>query len=83
MRTRGKKNHKFRAKDCKSIIEADSGKTFDNIWPLDISCAFRRHNETKKEIHKEIWKKNLWNPWKEVNFKINTVRGCLIAKCVK
>ena len=63
---------------CKNIIEADSGKTFDNIsWPLDVSCAFRRHNETKKEINKEIWKKNVWNPWKEVIFKINTVTAFL------
>ena len=84
MRARGKRNHKFCAKVCKGIIEAGSEKTFDNIsWPLDVSCAFRRKNETKEKIVREITRKNVWNAWKEVIFKINTVTGYLIAKCVK
>ena len=70
---RGKKNHKFCAKVCKSIIEGDSEKTFDNIsWPLDVSCAFRRYNETKAEILKEIAKQNFYNKkWNEVKSKFN------------
>ena len=74
MRARGKRNHKFCAKVCKSIIEAGSEKTFDNIsWPLDVSCAFRRKNESKAKIVKGITRNNLLNAWKVVIFKIDTV----------
>ena len=61
-------------KECKSIVEEGSGKTFDNInWPLDVSCAFRRHNETKAEIIKDITRNNLFvgQRWKEVIFKLS------------
>ena len=61
-----------RGKECKDIVEGDSGKTFDNIdWPVDVSCAFRRYDETKTEILKETARNNfLDKKWKEVIFKI-------------
>ena len=59
-------------KECKDIVEGNSGKKFDNIdWPLDVSCAFRRYNETKADILKEIARQLLLDEkWKEVIFKI-------------
>ena len=59
-----------RGKECKDIVEGDSGKTFDNIdWPVDVSCAFRRYDETKIEILKET-ARFLDKKWKEVILKI-------------
>ena len=60
-------------KECKSIIEEGSGKTFDNInWPIDVSCAIRRYNETKADIFKDIGRKKLFQTtWNEVIFKLS------------